>query len=104
MRGRIHGPNAGSKGGDLADSAIKRVGYRPHPILSAPSTGSFLKIDEYTCLLSAFAGGSFGEVIAGWAEDGSAVALKRFKQPNEARLDQHRNIMGLIGKDVSFLG
>lgn len=76
--------------------------WKAHPILSAPSTAAYLTLDEYTFLPGAFAGGSFGEVTAGWAQDGSAVAIKRFKEPDENKLNQHMDIMRLIGKHVSF--
>lgn len=75
-----------------------------HPILSAPSTGSYLTFDGFTFLSGAFAGGAFGEVAAGWTQDGSVVAVKRFKRPNRQHFDQHRKIMGLIGKHVRFSG
>ena len=75
--------------------------WTAHPILSAPSTGAHLQFDGYTILPGAFAGGSFGEVTAGWTENGSVVAVKRFKQPNQQQLSQHLDIMGLIGHHVS---
>lgn len=75
--------------------------WTAHPILSAPSTGAHLHFDGYTMLPGAFAGGSFGEVTAGWTENGSVVAVKRFKQPNQQQLSQHLNIMGLVGQHVS---
>lgn len=78
--------------------------WEAHPILSAPSTGSHLTFDGYTCLPGAFAGGTFGEVTAGWANNGSAVAIKRFKEPNGQQFSQHLKIMGLIGKHVSLSG
>ncbi|KAF6227648.1 hypothetical protein HO173_012088 [Letharia columbiana] len=77
--------------------------WKAHPILSAPSTGSHLTFDGYTFLPGAFAGGTFGEVTAGWAQDGSAVAIKRFKRPNGKQLSQHQKIMNLTGKHTNIL-
>lgn len=78
--------------------------WKAHPILSAPSTGSYLTFGGYTFLPGAFAAGTFGEITAGWAENGSAVAIKRFKRPSSQKFTQHQKIMGLIGKHVSALG
>ena len=75
--------------------------WQAHPILSVTSMGSHHTIDQFTFFPGAFAQGSFGEVTAGWAQDGSVVAIKRFKYPDQSRLDQHQNIMGLIGRHVS---
>ena len=78
--------------------------WAAHPILSATSTGSYLIMDQYTFLPGAFAAGTFGEVTAGWSQNGSAVAVKRFKFPNSKRFNQHQKIMGLIGTHVSSAG
>lgn len=86
--------------------AFMKIHYRglqwnAHPILSAPSTGAHLHFDGYTILPGAFAGGSFGEVTAGWKQNGSVVAVKGFKQPNRQQLSQHLEIMRIIGQHVS---
>ena len=78
--------------------------WAAHPILSATSMGSLLTMDQYTFLPGAFAAGTFGEVTAGWAQNGSAVAVKRFKSPDLSRFNQHQKIMGLIGTHVSLAG
>lgn len=78
--------------------------WAAHPILSATSTGSYLTMDQYTFPPGAFAAGTFGEVTAGWSQNGSAVAVKRFKYPNLKRFSQHQKIMGLIGSHVSRAG
>ena len=78
--------------------------WTAHPILSATSTGSYLTMDEYTFRPGAFAKGTFGEVTAGWSQNGSVVAVKRFKYPNLKRFNQHMNIMDVIGKHVSLTG
>ena len=75
--------------------------WAAHPIISATSTGSYLTMDQYTFSPGAFAAGSFGEVTAGWSQNGSAVAVKRFINPEPKRLSQHQKIMGLIGRHVS---
>ena len=74
--------------------------WNAHPILSAPSTAAYHNLDEFTYMPGAFAGGTFGEVTVGWAQDGSAVAVKRFKQPNKRKVDRHVDIMKLIGEHV----
>ena len=78
--------------------------WAAHPILSATSTASYLKMDQYTFRPGAFAAGTFGEVTAGWSENGSAVAVKRFKNPKKSQLSRHQKIMGLIGTHVSLAG
>ena len=75
--------------------------WNVHPRLSAPSSAAYHTLDEFTYLPGAFAGGTFGEVTVGWAQDGSAVAIKKFKQPNERKLDRHVDIMKQIGEHVS---
>ena len=74
--------------------------WKAHRSLSAPSTAAYHTLNEFTYVPGAFAGGTFGEVTVGWAQDGSAVAVKRFRKPNERKLDQHVNIMKLIGEHV----
>lgn len=76
--------------------------WKAHRILSGPSTAAYHTLDEFTYMPGAFAGGTFGEVTVGWAQDASAVAVKRFKQPNEQKLDRHVDIMKLIGEHVSI--
>ena len=76
--------------------------WKAHPRLSAPSTADYHTLGEFTYLPGAFAGGTFGEVTVGWAQDGSAVAIKRFKQPNERKHDRHMEVMKLIGENVSI--
>ena len=78
--------------------------WAAHPILSATSTGAHLTMGEYTFPPGAFAAGCFGEVTAGWSQNGSAVAVKRFKSPTLERSRQHQEIMGLIGRHVSRAG
>ena len=75
--------------------------WSAHKILSAPSTADYHTLNEFTYMPGAFAGGTFGEVTVGWAQDGSAVAVKRFKKPSEGKLYEHINIMALIGEHVN---
>ena len=76
--------------------------WAAHRILSTTSMGTYLTMDQYTFLPRAFSEGTFGEVTAGWAQDGSAVAVKRFKSPDRLRFSKHQEIMGLIGTHVSL--
>ena len=78
--------------------------WAAHSMLSVTSTGSYLTMDQYTFPPGAFAAGTYGEVTAGWSQNGSAVAVKRFKYPNLSRFSQHQKIMGLIGTHVSLAG
>ena len=59
-----------------------------------------ISFDDYTCTPGAFAKGTFGEVGAGWARDGSTVAVKRFKTPNEESLKTHQEMMHYLGYHV----
>ena len=76
--------------------------WEAHARLSAPSTAAYHTLAEFKYLPGAFAGGTFGEVTVGWAQDGSAVAVKRFKQPSERKLHRHIDVMKLIGEHVSI--
>ncbi|MCJ1466063.1 hypothetical protein MMC07_004682 [Pseudocyphellaria aurata] len=49
-----------------------------------------MTVNYHTWRLGAFAKGSFGEVTAGWARDGSAVAIKRIISPRLELLDAHQ--------------
>ena len=60
--------------------------WKAHPIFSAPSTASYLSIAEYTFYPGAFAGGNFGEVTGGWAQDGSVVTVKRSRVSINGRI------------------
>ena len=62
--------------------------------------GDHITLGDYTCTPGAFAKGAFGEVGAGWARDGSTVAIKRFKTPNEKSLTTHEEMMHYIGDHV----
>ena len=71
-----------------------------HKMISPASGGDFIALGNYTCTPGAFAQGTFGQVTAGWARDGTVVAIKRFKIPNQTKLDTHREMMAYIGKHV----
>ena len=59
-----------------------------------------MTLGKYSCTPGAFAQGTFGQVAAGWARDGKAVAIKRFKKSYQASLDLHREMMAHIGEHV----
>ena len=78
-------------------------GWALHRTLSSTLGGDHINLGNYTCTPGAFAQGTFGEVTAGWARDGSTVAIKRFKKPKEESLKAHREMMHYIGEHVSLL-
>ncbi|KAI9881283.1 MAG: hypothetical protein M1830_005569 [Pleopsidium flavum] len=57
-----------------------------------------MRLHEYLWSLGAFTSGTFGQVTAGTGSDGKAVAVKRFKEPEEEKLSAHRKMMSYIGK------
>lgn len=69
-------------------------------VLSPKSVGRPVSVGKYYCSPSAFAQGTFGKVSAGWTQDGTAVAIKVFKNPNESEIRSHEQFMGYIGKHV----
>ena len=69
-------------------------------LLSPTSVRQPLVIGEYHCSPSAFAQGTFGKVSAGWTKDGTAVAIKVFKNPLESEIRSHQQLMQYIGKHV----
>ena len=71
-----------------------------HRMLPPASGGDLMTMGKYTCTPGAFAQGTFGQVTAGWARNGKAVAIKRFKKPYQASLDSHRKMMDYIGEHV----
>ncbi len=70
--------------------------------LSPSRTSEPVAVGEYSCSPSAFAQGTFGKVSAGWARDGTAVAVKVFKSPVEEKLRSHQLIMERIGDHVGI--
>lgn len=76
--------------------------WEAHRLLSLPSGGDRIILgNEFTCLPGAFAQGSRGQLTAGWAHDGAAVAIKRFVQPVEDSFEVHKKIMDCIKTHVS---
>ena len=73
-----------------------------HRHLSPTSVGDPVMLGNYYCSPSAFAKGTFGKVTAGWASDGTAVAIKTFKEPEERSIKAHKEIMRFIGRHVSY--
>lgn len=72
-------------------------------LLSPTSVGAPRPLGEYYSSPSAFAQGTFGQVAAGWARDGAAVAIKHFKNPRRSDIDSHRNLMRIIGSHDNIL-
>ena len=68
--------------------------------LSPTSVGVPVSIGDYNCSPSAFAQGTFGTVSAGWTRDGTAVAIKRIRNPRKAEVLSHREIMEFVGNHV----
>ena len=78
----------------LSQFRKKHLGYgtlNPHLIPS--STGTPLMLGNYFCSPAAFAKGTFGTVSAGWTREGTAVAIKRFKNPSEQEVLSHKRMM-----------
>lgn len=55
---------------------------------------------DYFLPSTAFAQGSFGKVHGGWTLQGQPVAIKILKQPKEAEVKGHQELMELIGYHV----
>ena len=72
-------------------------------LLSPVSIGAPTTLGKYYCSPKAFAQGTFGEVIAGWTRDGSSVAIKHFKNPNERKIQAHEELMQIIGEHPNVL-
>ncbi|KAL9026864.1 MAG: hypothetical protein Q9196_004536 [Gyalolechia fulgens] len=77
--------------------------WTTHPLVSSATSEGHLAIGGYACLPGAFAQGTFGEVTSGWASDGTAVAIKRFKAPRKEAMEGHRMIMTHIGEHPNIL-
>ena len=77
-------------------------GWTLHKTLSSASSQDYISLGNYTCTPGAFAAGTFGEVGAGWARNGRAVAIKRFKTPREESLKAHCAMMNYIGEHVGI--
>jgi len=69
-------------------------------LLSPASVGAPRSIGNYYCSPSAFAQGSFGKVSAGWTKEGTAVAIKHFKNPKRDETRVHQLLMEYIGRHV----
>ena len=72
-------------------------------LLSPASVGIPISIGEYYCSPYAFAQGTFGQVVAGWTRDGTAVAVKRFKKPRAEIINAHKKIMQSVGRHANVL-
>ncbi|KAL8970509.1 MAG: hypothetical protein Q9197_003776 [Variospora fuerteventurae] len=76
-----------------------------HEHLWAPSTtGRKLIMGRFMFSVGAMASGSFGSVAAGiTTDDGSCVAVKRFLNPNQEKIEQHAWMMKAIGEHVNII-
>ena len=79
---------------------IRETNWSMNDYLSPCSVGMPLSMGKYYSSASAFAQGTFGKVSAGWTRDGSAVAIKTFKNPKEADIVVHTQVMDFIGRHV----
>ncbi len=71
--------------------------------LSPSSVGTPCVVGNYYCSPLAIAQGSFGKVSAGWACDGSAVAIKSLKKPHVKDYTRHVEVMKKVGSHVSLV-
>ncbi|KAF7510562.1 hypothetical protein GJ744_006408 [Endocarpon pusillum] len=69
----------------------------PNGLLSPHTVGEPRSLGRYYCSPSTFAKGTFGKVSAGWALNGSAVAIKFFKDPKKEAVEAHQKLMEDIG-------
>lgn len=74
--------------------------WAPNKLLSPSRLGEPRSLGKYYCSPSAFAKGTFGKISAGWASDGSAVAIKVLKDPKKENVKDHQRIMEEIGYHV----
>ena len=72
-------------------------------LLSPASVGAPIAVGEYFRSASAFAQGTFGQVSAGWARNGAAVAIKFYKDPKSNDIQSHKDIMHIIGNHDNVL-
>ena len=64
-----------------------------NPHLTPSSVGTPMQLGNYFCSPTAFAKGTFGAVSVGWTGDGTAVAIKRFKNPKKQEVSSHKRMM-----------
>lgn len=64
-----------------------------NPHLTPSSVGTPVLLGNYFCSPAAFAKGTFGTVSVGWTREGTAVAIKRFKNPKEQEVLSHKKMM-----------
>lgn len=70
-------------------------------LLSPASIEEIQSVGDYYLPTSAFAQGTYGKVHGGWTLKGQPVAIKILKQPKEADVKRHQELMELIGHHVS---
>ena len=81
--------------------SIHGAQWSMNPLMAPSSTAKPLNIGDYYCSASAFAQGTFGKMSAGWNQQGTAVAIKVFKEPRESEIRSHENLMQYIGRHVN---
>lgn len=74
--------------------------WQPHACFTPGSVGEPRMLGGFYYSPHGIAQGSFGRVTAGWASDGSAVAIKFFKEPTEQTFKKHVRLMERIGNHV----
>ncbi|KAI9812058.1 MAG: hypothetical protein M1826_002977 [Phylliscum demangeonii] len=77
--------------------------WAAHQHLSPSSVAEPRELGNYYFSPRAIAQGTFGRVVAGWAKNGSAVAIKQFKNPRREKFDSHLRMMGKIGRHDNLL-
>lgn len=79
------------------------AGWKLHKMFSSATAKGRTKIGSYTFTTGAFAKGSSGQVTAGWAQDGSTVAIKRFISPAQDKFEEHQIMMDYLGEHVCLV-
>ncbi|KAI9826773.1 MAG: hypothetical protein M1826_006568 [Phylliscum demangeonii] len=77
--------------------------WAAHQHVSPRSVAEPRELGNYYFSPRAIAQGTFGRVVAGWAKNGSAVAIKQFKNPRREKYDAHLRMMGKIGRHDNLL-
>ncbi|KAI4284778.1 MAG: hypothetical protein L6R38_001178 [Xanthoria sp. 2 TBL-2021] len=68
--------------------------------ISPGSVGHPTQLGNYFCSPRAFNQGTFGKISVGWNKNGGTVAIKTFKDPKEAEIRSHVELMKTIGQHV----
>ncbi|KAL8832909.1 MAG: hypothetical protein Q9170_004670 [Blastenia crenularia] len=90
---------------NLRTFMIDHLGHKQnlHKSLTTPSANASKHVvDDYTFSIGSFAAGSYGVVAAGFAGDGSCVAVKSFRHTSKAKIDHHTMITRKLGEHYGF--